>query len=103
MHKLSTEALVHFTAGERPLTPAGLNRSALLARAELRAAARMLTLQFVDTRPALCRSEAFAEDLLDEDVAGLGEPRMRGLAGDPTRPSAGMMPFINTALFSWTP
>ena len=55
---------------------------AALQRAESRAAERMRELRFVDTRPALIRSEAFAEDL--EDVApepGLGSALMRGLAG----------------------
>jgi len=33
MHKLSIEALVQFTGCERPLTPTGLTRSALLAEA----------------------------------------------------------------------
>jgi hypothetical protein len=64
---------------------ARVQRHAALQRAEERAAERLRELRFVDTRPALIRSEAFAEDLEEAPVAaaapGLGAALMRGLAG----------------------
>lgn len=77
-----------WTACERLLAPqvdARLQRHAALARAEERAQARIKALCFVDTRPTLIRSEAFAEDLQQEPRvavdAGLARTLMRGLAG----------------------
>jgi hypothetical protein len=76
----------------------GAQRAALLARAEERAAQRLRLLQFVDTRPALYRSEAFAEDLAE----ALPAPPMRGLAGVLGPHLAGMM-MLGSALSAWTP
>lgn len=61
---------------------ARIRRHAALQLAEARAAERLRELRFVDTRPLLIRSEAFAEDL-EEPVSevGLGPALMRGLAG----------------------
>lgn len=72
---------------ERLLAPqinARLQRHEALQRAEERAQARIKALCFVDTRPPLIRSEAFAEDLQESRVAvdaGLARSLMRGLAG----------------------
>lgn len=62
---------------------ARLQRHAALQCAEQRSAERMRELRFVDTRPALFRSEAFAEDLEEAPAAapGLASALMRGLAG----------------------
>lgn len=62
-----------------------LQQHAAMLRAEERTQQRLKELQFVDTRPVLVRSEAFAEDLVellgpeaDPDLAGA---LLRGLAG----------------------
>ncbi len=92
------------TACEHTLTAAliaqgsGQQRAALLARAEARTVERLRMLQFVDTRPALYRSEAFAEDLVEP----VPPAPMRGLAGVAMPPLAGMMA-LGTALSAWTP
>jgi hypothetical protein len=87
---LTAALIAHSAAGER---------AALLARAEARAAERMQELQFVDTRPAVFRSEAFVEDLAEP--AGDARPRdMRGLAGVASRRGAGMMT-LASVLSSW--
>lgn len=76
-------------ACERLLAPqidARLQKQEALQRAEQRAQARIREFCFIDTRPALIRSEAFAEDLQEPQPpiaidAGLARTLMRGLAG----------------------
>ncbi|MCX2862974.1 hypothetical protein OOZ63_14175 [Paucibacter sp. PLA-PC-4] len=64
---------------------ARIERHAALQRAEERTRERLKSLSFVDTRPALTRSEAFAEDLMELTTpiheSGVGRALMRGLAG----------------------
>lgn len=85
-HTLTAELVAHSALSER---------AALLARAEARAALRMQKLQFVDTRPVLTRSEAFAEDLAGfwapPAPAAVESALMRGLAGVAPLHLAGMM------------
>ena len=91
--KLTAELVAHSARSER---------AAALAWAEGRAAARLKNLQFIDTRPALIRSEAFAEDLFEPAVAPIAAAAMRGLAGVASLHLAGMMA-AGTALSAWMP
>lgn len=75
-------------ACERLLAPEitlRIQQHAALQRAEERARLRLRELRYIDTRPPLIRSEAFAEDLVDllgpSADAELGEAVLRGLAG----------------------
>lgn len=59
-----------------------IQKKAALLRAEERARERIKSLSFIDTSPALTRSEAFAEDLLElPEASSDGQAPMRGLAG----------------------